>query len=144
LFNATEDLEFHAAFCESTSSSASPANAPELSRGAECELLNQTAWGRRRLQLLVRWRRHRLGGASHIHLGGIRGHQEQERPEILRLFWRQVREVWSREQNGSGTHERGLRPQGCKAGILCSSPRANDAKQRVRRRRRVAKTVRLH
>jgi hypothetical protein len=29
-------------------------NAPELSRGAECELLNQTAWRRRRLQLLVR------------------------------------------------------------------------------------------
>jgi len=26
------------------------ANAPELSRGAECELLNQTAWGRRRPQ----------------------------------------------------------------------------------------------
>src|ERR671915_302568 len=29
-------------------------NAPELSRGAQCELLNQSAWRRRRLQLIVR------------------------------------------------------------------------------------------
>ena len=36
------------------------ANAPELSRGAECELLNQTAWDRRRLQLLVRLLRSEL------------------------------------------------------------------------------------
>src|SRR5688572_9592572 len=35
-------------------------NAPELSRGAECEILNQTAWRRRRLQLLVRSRPSRL------------------------------------------------------------------------------------
>ncbi len=39
---------------------------PELRRGALCELLNQVAWGRRRLQLLVR-RRHvyrESGGAT--------------------------------------------------------------------------------
>jgi hypothetical protein len=33
-------------------------NASELSCGAECESLNQTAWGRRQLQLLVRPRYH--------------------------------------------------------------------------------------
>ena len=39
---------------ETTGASRRLANAPELSRGAGCELLSQTAWGRRRLQLLVR------------------------------------------------------------------------------------------
>src|SRR5688500_11400530 len=34
-----------------------PSNAPELGRDASQELLNKTAWGRRRLQLLVRQRR---------------------------------------------------------------------------------------
>jgi len=43
-----------------TSEFRSLSNAPELSRGAECELLNQIAWGRRRLQLLVRWREYRI------------------------------------------------------------------------------------
>jgi hypothetical protein len=37
-----------------------PANAPELSRGAQFELFNQTAWGRHRLQLLVRRRVNRV------------------------------------------------------------------------------------
>src|SRR5436190_17766912 len=50
-----------------------PPNAPEFSRGAECELIHQTAWDRRRLQLLVRPRATKAPNAIGELAGGEHG-----------------------------------------------------------------------